>query len=258
MRSAQSSAAADNQAQNPLKAYAVLENDENTGAIYFARHAITARKAGANEYGDGELSYVRCNRAPYADKFAENGDVPASVMVENGWHFECGACGRRIDRCLNEAWEYESSLNDTARDLVRARARYKHWTPEHVIGSQRSIVFCDARCEADHAEDQRERKAAEMRVLERCKHIVLRRLPDALITDDGHHVYVSRNKAGNYRARQVRIAFDFPGRQIGLANWGFEIGAYRDGRAHFSCCNGDREVFEAWAAEQKAKREDRA
>ena len=83
--------------KKPVRAYVVLENDERSGAIYFARHAITARKAGANEYGDGELSYVTCNRAPYADQFAETGMVPASVLVENGWHFECGSCGHRID-----------------------------------------------------------------------------------------------------------------------------------------------------------------
>ena len=240
--------------EKPIKAYAVCDNDDGMGAIYFARHAITARKAGANEYGDGELSYVRCNRAPYADKFAEIGDVPASVMVENGWHFECGACGRRIDQDLSDAWEYEISDTDTARDMMRARARYKNWTPDDVIGSQRSIVFCDARCEADHADDQRERKAAELRVMERCKRIVLRRLPDAILIDKDHHVYVSRNKEGHYRVRQVRIAFDFPGRQFGYASWRFEIGAYRDGKAHFSCCNGDREVFEAWAIDQKSKK----
>ncbi|SEM52789.1 hypothetical protein SAMN05192583_0521 [Sphingomonas gellani] len=71
-------------APKPLKAYTVLEHDERTGAIYFARHAIVARKAGAAEYGDGELSYVTCNRAPWADRFADTGAVPAAVMVEHG------------------------------------------------------------------------------------------------------------------------------------------------------------------------------
>lgn len=84
-----------------LKAYAVLEKDEYTGDIYFAPRAIVAAKAGANEYGDGELSYIQCRRAPWADAFARKG-VPAKVAVDHGWHFECHGCGIQIDSDLEE------------------------------------------------------------------------------------------------------------------------------------------------------------
>jgi hypothetical protein len=46
-----------------LKAFAVTEHDENTGAVIFAKHDIVARRIGADEYADGELSYVSCRRA---------------------------------------------------------------------------------------------------------------------------------------------------------------------------------------------------
>lgn len=36
----------------PLKAYAVLEHDENTGGIVFARHSVVARREGAARYDD--------------------------------------------------------------------------------------------------------------------------------------------------------------------------------------------------------------
>src|SRR5687767_14229018 len=41
-----------------LRAYAVTEEDEGTGGIIFARHAIVARRAGANEYNGGEFHGV--------------------------------------------------------------------------------------------------------------------------------------------------------------------------------------------------------
>lgn len=39
--------------KHDMKAFAVLENDECTGAIIFAKHAIVARRLGANEYAGG-------------------------------------------------------------------------------------------------------------------------------------------------------------------------------------------------------------
>lgn len=236
----------------PLKAYAVLENDENTGAIYFARHAITARKAGANEHADGDISYVSCNRAPWADRYAETGDVPISIMVMNGWNFECASCGRRIDHDLPDAWENEISNDATPREMVKARARYKHWRPSHIIGTQLTSAFCDARCEADWQENQRLRKSAEARARVRFERIVLHRFPDAELRPDRHHVYVNYER-GRYRPRQVHIAFAFPGMQIAEAVYRYHPGSSwpAESKPHYTCCRGDKEVFEAWAKTQK-------
>ena len=50
-----------------LKAFAVQEDCEGTGGIYYAEHAITAKKRFANENNDGELNGITCQRAPWAD-----------------------------------------------------------------------------------------------------------------------------------------------------------------------------------------------
>lgn len=116
----------------PMEAYAVTENDEGTGAIYFARHAVVARRMGANEYTNGDFSYVTCRRAPWADAYVDK-PLPAKVMVDHGWHFECHGCGKRIDDDMP----------------------YEHGMPiEGIIGSQHSAVYCCGKC---YLRDQRMR-----------------------------------------------------------------------------------------------------
>ncbi|AXQ69687.1 hypothetical protein HOU03_gp105 [Caulobacter phage CcrSC] len=78
-----------------LKAYTVLETCESTGGIVFAAHHAVARRAGANEWGDGDWDYVECHRSPQYDDLGPEG-VNDLVLWRNGWWFEC-ACGRRID-----------------------------------------------------------------------------------------------------------------------------------------------------------------
>lgn len=120
-----------------IKAFAVTEHDENTGAIIFAKHAIVARRLGANEYAGGELSYVSCRRAPWADAYAGR-PIPARVMIANGWHFECSECDQRID---------EDYLYDNRLPL------------DGVIGTQHSHVFCSKRCARRWYSMERRRKA---------------------------------------------------------------------------------------------------
>lgn len=240
----------------PLKAYAVNEHDERSGAIYFARHAITARKAGANDYGDGELSYVSCTRAPWADRFAGSGAVPASVMVEQGWHFECTCCGVRIDEDLNDRWQ--EGHYDSLADMLRQARRRRKWTPSMIVGTQHSAVFCDATCEAAWQVAQAETRRIEARIAARFKAIVLRRFPDAEIIDGGDrfqrpHVYVTRNAAGRLVPREVVVAFRFPGMAIAPATLRWDHrSTYRGGKPHWSCCAGDQIAFEAWARGQGA------
>ncbi len=78
-----------------MKAYAVQEDYEGTGAIIFAKHAIQARRWGANEFNGGELGGMTCRRAPWADQYAP-GPIPAEVMMEHGWSFLCVRCERRV------------------------------------------------------------------------------------------------------------------------------------------------------------------
>lgn len=121
-----------------LKAYSVLEKDENTGSIYFAEHDIEARKAGANEYADGEIGEVTCHRATWADKYAEARDVPASVAVDHGWHFECHGCSIRID-------------SDMPRE-------HRGRPISGIVGTMSRAIFCRESC---RVKDERQRMRAK-------------------------------------------------------------------------------------------------
>lgn len=235
---------------NQIKAYAVTESFEDTGGIVFARHAVTARRVGACEYADSDFSNVSCRRAPWADHCADTGIVPASLMVECGWHFECFGCGRRIDSDLPDAWENES-YDAPARELVLARRRYRKWKPSHVIGTQHSAVFCDQQCKDDHDADEAERKRRQDHAIGVFKRKVLKRFPGVQFCDDGWskpHAYATKEN-GRWRVKQVAVSFEFPGMKHGPANYRWDApSTYRKAeKAHFTCCTGDREAFESWA-----------
>ncbi len=90
---------------SPKKAYKVLEVDEHTGGIVFARCNAEARRWGANEYGDGEWDYVECSRAPEYDQYV-NGGLNDLVLWNHGWWFEC-MCGHRLDSDFYNERRYE-------------------------------------------------------------------------------------------------------------------------------------------------------
>lgn len=216
-----------------LKAYSVLEKDEFTGDIYFASKAIYAAKWGANEYSDGELGGVQCRRAAWADAYFETG-VPARVAVNHGWRFECYGCGVTVDSDL----ECEHRLPLAG-----------------ICGKVSGAVYCSARCKWKKKRDDARRKEAEQAAIDDFKEIVLARFPDADFADDedkfrSHHAYVTRSpRSGFWHRRQVAVSFRFPGMKIGPAN--FRMGEHHKigpPTAGYTCCNGDREAFEAYAA----------
>lgn len=216
------------------KAYAVTEECENTGGVIFAACPIVARRIGADEYNSGELAGLHVARAPWADVFAETGRVPASVMIDQGWHFECHGCDMRID----------------------ADSLYDHRLPiDGVIGTQGSFVYCCARCRRKRLSLERRRKAEELRAIDVIKAMVLRRFPDATLCDAGGrwspHAYVTRDwsAGGGWHWAQIVVSFTFPGMKIAPAqlrlDGGHKMGPHKP---YFTCCNGDREAFETWAA----------
>lgn len=231
-------------AEKPMRAFAVTENEESTGGIVFAHHAIVARREGAAAYGDGEFDYVSCRRAPWADHCAVDGIVPASLMVEHGWHFECGGCGKRID--LDMLCE---------RDLE----------PEDVQGTQHSTVYCTPLCEAKDNLERAEAKHVETRWIRRFKKIIKRRFPDAEILDSGEryarpHAYAPHRK-DRRRVEQVIVSFRWPGQVHGPASLRIDTttewprgapSVTKRGKPHWTCCTGDKEAFEAYAAIAKA------
>ena len=207
-----------------LKAFCVLEEMENTGGIVFARHAVTARRIGADQYADGEFGYVSCRRAKWADEYAETGIVPASEMVWHGWHFECHYCGAHIDNGYRP---------------------YRTWTPHHVIGHGEGAVFCHRGCSTSAERQGAFNERLKARAVAHYAKRIAKRLPGIEVRPLGHAVRGSHVYVCGGRIKQVAIDFDWPGQKIGPA-------AFRwDGRGEASngvtCCFGDKEAFEAFA-----------
>lgn len=121
----------------PLKAWAAYEHDEGVGGIYFAKHAIVARRDAANEHADGELSGVWLRRAPWADRYAP-GPVPVSVMIEHDWWFPCSHCDRHVTNS----------------------------TEERVFDERDRTVWCSAECRAAEAARRAERLELERQAKE--------------------------------------------------------------------------------------------
>ena len=73
------------------KAYSV-QGDE-FGTIRFAKHAVVARREGAEELGCDFNEISSCTRMPQLDSWQEKGGVPIKLLMENhGWHQECAYC----------------------------------------------------------------------------------------------------------------------------------------------------------------------
>lgn len=240
-----------------MKAYAVNEKYESTGAIYFAHHDIVARRNGADEYAEGELSQVTCRRASWADQCAGTGIVPVSLMVANGWHFECSGCGVRIDDDLR--FRYEEDIDDP--EHTDQAVRFKGWSPDDIIGHQHSQVFCNQVCQDDHIAYHAECERRQDRAVARFKAFILRRFPGVEFPDDREryrsyaHAYVYRTSDGRWHVGQVRVPFNFPGQQYGPASLDYDAGSSwrRDRKLNWSCAGGDKEPFETYAAATKVR-----
>lgn len=226
----------------PLKAYAVLETGEDTGGIIFASRDIEARKRGSCEYSDGDISSVTCRRAPWADEYAETQRVPVLAAIEQGWRFECHGCAEM----LSEDWFY-----DEGKPL------------EGVIGFMDSRVFCCAECRDAHDEVERRKKACGEEFLAVMRALATKRFGPVEFCEDAFkaHVYVTEHD-GALSVGQAAISFHFPGQVIAPATLRYEwpYSFAWDGigccKPYFTCTNGDREAFEAFAAATKKEKPD--
>lgn len=213
-----------------LLAYAITEPFENHTEIVFARHRIVALRRGAAALdlsNRDELGGLSCRRAPWADAFAEQGAVPASAWLEQGWSFdECSGCGMRL----------------TADDLYE-----RDLTTAGVIGSAGGAVYCCAECfERDAAEDHACKEAGE-NYLVVLRSILNRRFPNATIVYE--HVYVPRGQDPRV-VQQAIVDFEWPGQKIGPAglHYDFIYNSMGPAELRWVCCFGDRSAFEAYAA----------
>jgi hypothetical protein len=210
-----------------LKAYSVTEHDENRGEIYFAKHAIVARRLGADQYGDSELSNVSCRRVPWADKFAAQGDIPIYDLINNGWHFECHGCGGQMD----SDWFYDNNLK-----------------LEGAVGSMRTPTFCCAQCQIEDEHRNALLKDQRTEAIEMMKGVLLRRFPTAEVIEKDTHAYVTGDHP-SFVWEQVIIRFKYPGMKYGPAELRLDRKYGKPGphRPEFTCCGGDVEAFNAWA-----------
>jgi hypothetical protein len=211
-------------ADKPLKAFSVLEDDENTGDIYFARHAITARRTYADEHHDGELSGTTCHRAPWADQYAP-GPVPWKAKFEHGWWIECSGCGAMIRQD-----EEDSEGKPIEFDVVE--------TGSH--------VFCRPACETEHRAEQARLTALRAEAISDLTAAILQKMPGAEIETEAKnwtpHAYVTKRN-GEYQRQQCVVSFRFPGCQHGLGSMRYDkVGE----EPRVTVPSGDLPAFEAW------------
>ena len=200
-----------------LVAFSVMEEDENTGDIYFAKSDIEARKRGADEFADGEISYVTCRRAQWADKFAP-GPVPFSAKFEQGWWVECSGCGVTI-----QEGGYDSKGNEIDFEIVE-------------VGD---AVYCTPACRERRLADDAKVDAVKKATIAELTARLLQIIPGAAVSAEGH-VYVPR---GTLVAKEGCVYFTFPGTQHGSASYRFsEIGEVPTVMVPF----GDVAAFQTW------------
>lgn len=84
------------------KAYRVCDKSEDSDygmIIVFAENASQARQIGwtqMDDIGAEEYIDIRARRAPWADVYADAGDIPLQAYLENGWWWPCGDCDELV------------------------------------------------------------------------------------------------------------------------------------------------------------------
>lgn len=241
-----------------LKAYACMETYEYTGAVIFAKSNIEARKAAANEFNDNQLGGMSVKRAPWADKYGSRGNIPIDDMIDHGWHFECWCSGLRID---SEIYDYGTDKWNPDTEEYEEDTFLVGKTP---VGFQEGPIFACQEYADLYWEEQRKRKEYEEEMLKMYRGMVLARLPDAVLINcdrrygQGEHIYSEKASDGETRVvEQVTIPFEFPGMKHN-ASLNVYRHSYNHERIgpllpHFLCANGDKELFEKWAREQKKR-----
>jgi len=215
-----------------LFAYSYNETDEWSGGIVFSRSSIEARRIGANLLDMDETAGLTVHRRQDLDQYADTG-VPARVLVEEGWYFECYGCGLRIN---------DSGMADMGLPM------------SGIVGKEHGAVYCSHACRMESRAEEAAADAFGKAFLDMLQDVVRRRFPGAEIHfgDGRHHVYVPRFRP--LVAQQAIVEFDWPGQEFGRAALVYHHAGKHGERLtgpvkpEFSCCNGDHAAFEAFAA----------
>lgn len=219
-----------------MPAYIVNEPIENMGGVVFAKDKREALKWGANEYADGEIDGFEAVRRKDLDRYETTG-VPAKILVEEGWWFECSGCGIEI---RDSACDEDAGVNAA-----------------HVVGTVSGRVYCCHACRTLSLAEEAAQKAFGQGFQDMLRDMVRRRFGnDVIFCEHGrNHVYVPYSNP--LVIQQASVAFEFPGQKIGPATLRYEHsgqwGASLMGpvKPHFECCFGDKEAFETWAEKTK-------
>lgn len=201
-----------------LKAYEVRDDYEGHCVIRFATNSATARREGANELDIEWTSVESCQRKPEFDQYAP-GPVPAQVLIEHGWWFECWHCGRRVTEDLKtEVWD-EGLDPDEFEVVTDGRA-----------------VYCSHTCQMTEWAERRANQAAHAALIE----LFEAKFPDCTIK--GLHVYGQRleYRQDKYSGMLCTVRFMFPGAKYGAT--------YEYGNPSLYVANGDIDAYHAWRA----------
>lgn len=222
-----------------MPAYVVMEMDERTGGVVFAKDKRTAERIGANKWADGEIGYVEVTRRADFDRYEDTG-VPARILVEEGWHFECHGCGMRID---------DSTFDDEGLPV------------SGIVGNESGAVYCCHTCRMQAQGREAQIKAFGDAFLDMLRDVVRTRFGEVeFVAGDswGNHVYISRSY-DPLVVSEASVAFNFLGQKIAPATLDYRhtirpscihpsgMDTIGPAECRFHCCNGDREAFEAWA-----------
>jgi hypothetical protein len=78
-----------------MKAFLVDCEQENGAQLYFADTRGQAKMLAANEEVIEITEVASCHRKSEYDEYSP-GPVPPSVLLKDGWWFECSGCGKQI------------------------------------------------------------------------------------------------------------------------------------------------------------------
>jgi hypothetical protein len=210
------------------KAYIIHDDNEGYGTIAFHQHRIVAFINGIRQLGGDadEMSYYSCRRAANLDKYAEKGEVPASVLIEYGWYIECVGCGETIDDDLL----YDNNL-----------------TTDDVQGTLWD-AYCSKECEDSFKTQKQQEHLAKNRALTRAKAALMRRLTPTQykqIEFDDTKLWSAvemDHKDGVICVTKTKLYFRFPGSTGNSAH----IELDESGRVTFYVSQLNLDAYNAW------------
>ena len=211
---------------NPCwKAYSVMEEDENTGGMVYARSNAEARRLGSQQFGDGDFNWGKARRAPWADEYYPHA-IPHEVKIAHGWWYECHHCGHRLT---------EDDIEDG----------YK-------IVSVGERVYCSAHHRNHDVLLAQHTKLIGEGCIYKLQKDLLALYPGVWL-DGEPYVYVDHPKHQKWRVKECRIYFSFPGSKVGRASYVWSSGkpGRADGkRARLFVCAGDIPAWEEFVGKK--------